>query len=143
MVSNGVSGFKYSLSSRPEADQFVEILVTENRWYDLGTLLKAPQHELDHIKVTYHLYGVMRCLIELHACLHKRDILPTWQNIADALRIMGNIALANSISPPMCTGMMPGYSMNKPCTLNVITFYYNTCYIIILNAIVMYTFSYV
>lgn len=93
------SAFKYSLSAKPEVDQFVEILVTETRWYDLGTFLKAPRHELDHINVTYHIHGVMRCQIELHKCLHQRDILPTWQDIAEALRKMGNYTLANTISP--------------------------------------------
>ena len=81
----------------PTADQFVEVLQQEGlKWFDVGLFLGASTAELKEIQQNYSTNGVVRCLAELHDCLVKKGKL-TWENIATALRRLGNHALADSI----------------------------------------------
>ena len=80
------------------ADLFSEVLSQEGpKWFDIGIYLGASTAELKDIQHNYNTNGVVRCLIELHDCLVKKTKPLTWENVANALRRLGNNALADTI----------------------------------------------
>ena len=81
----------------PTVHQFVKVLRPFGTyWHDIGVYLGASTEELKEIDHNYRTNGVVRCLTELHVCLAKKGKL-TWENIATALRELGNHTLAESI----------------------------------------------
>ena len=92
----------YALFSRmdvsPTPDLFSEVLSQEGqKWFDIGVYLGASIADLKGIQHNYSTHGVVRCLIELHDCLAKKENPLTWEGIATALRRLDNNALAESI----------------------------------------------
>ena len=67
------------------------------KWFDIGVYLGASIADLKEIRQNYSTDGVVRCLIELHYLLAKKEKPLTWEAIATALMRLGNHSLANSI----------------------------------------------
>ena len=81
----------------PSADLFAEVLSQEgSNWFDIGVYLGASTVDLKEIRQNYSTYGVVTCLIELHDCLARKG-KSSWEDIATALKRLGNNALADSI----------------------------------------------
>ena len=87
-----------AVSHSPNVDHFAEVLLEEGtKWFDIGIFLGATTAELKEIQQNYSTNGVVRCLIELHDCLARKENSLTWEAISTALRRLGNNALADSI----------------------------------------------
>ena len=79
----------------PTIDQFVEELVKEPRWYDLGIFLSVSTYELDVIARDYQ--GTQRRLIELFKYFQSYGKVVSWNDIVDALTRMQHKDLADQI----------------------------------------------
>ena len=87
-----------AFSHSPNVDRFAEVLLEEGtKWFDIGIFLGATTAELKEIQQNYSTNGVVRCLIELHDCLARKENPLTWEATSTALRRLGNNALADSI----------------------------------------------
>ncbi len=102
-------------SHYPTADQFSEVLSPEGpKWFDIGIYLGASYAELSEIQQNHH--GVVRRLIELHACLAQKEKPITWNVIATALRRLRNHALAEKIHSNYILPAIVGTSSNEDST---------------------------
>ena len=81
----------------PTVHQFVEVLQQfGTKWFDIGIFLEVSDEKLKEIREVYTTHGVVTCLTELYGCLANKGKF-TWEDIATALRKLGNNSLAESI----------------------------------------------
>ena len=103
----------------PTPDLFSEVLSQEGpKWFDIGVYLGACIADLKGIQHNYSTFGVVRCLIELHDCLAKKEKPLTWEGIATALRRLDNHALAESIHSNYILPDIQRASSNEDSTTN-------------------------
>ena len=76
---------------------FLLVLEKENDWRTLGIFLDVEDCILDEIERLYESKGIRRCKEELFRALKRREVDPTWEEIAEALDNVGNHALAKEI----------------------------------------------
>ena len=106
----------------PTPDLFSEVLSQEGqKWFDIGVYLGASIADLKGIQHNYSTHGVVRCLIELHDCLAKKEKPLTWEGIATALRRLDNHSLAESIHSKYILPAIHRASSNEDSTTSTST----------------------
>ena len=66
-------------------------------WYTLGVFLKMPTKDLDDIEKRFSTDGVTRCKIALFTLWLQRNPNASWDQIAQALEKVDQIAMADRI----------------------------------------------
>ena len=80
----------------PSVEVFVEVLKSETRWYTFGVFLSIPSQDLELI-CNSGTQSIETCLISLYENLNQRGEMCSWGVIADVLRKMNNIRLAETV----------------------------------------------
>ena len=86
------------------------------KWFDLGILLKVPDHQLDIIYMN-HCYNTQFCCTEMFSYWLKTDTEASWRKLIIALRNMAQNSLADKIKTQILLGMY--YVCEQLCIIKV------------------------
>ena len=66
-------------------------------WYNLGEFFLVPEEELQRIKAK-HMADPRNCLTAIYKYMSDANNVPSWENIVQAVKQMGNHSLAKTLN---------------------------------------------